>query len=354
MRLLLLLLLLALQVNDYDSSDNLIGYNTEEQLTGLRNEAGEEYAFGRDGAGRIIAEKGFDGVTRTYRRDTLGLVRRVESPGNRSADYVYDNMNRLCGVEYSDGSFEQYAYDDDGRLREAKNANSHLKITRDKLGHVVEEWQDVHTITSSYDKNGRRAGITSSLGADLSVSYTADDRLAGMKSGEWEMSLQYDSRGLEIERVLSGGVVCRSQYDLAGRFHRQVVSSGGRETRRMRYDWSSKDRLLGKVDELARHGTWFDYDSSDNLIGSTRDETEKLFRLPDAVGNLYRRADRKDRKYGAGGRLLETENTKYHYDEAGNIGAKVVENSKIWRYKWNANGSLRELERPDRRTVAFE
>jgi YD repeat-containing protein len=97
-----------------------------------------------------------------------------------------------------------------------------------------------------------------------------------------------------------------------------------------------------------------DYDASDNLIGSTRDETEKLFRLPDAVGNLYRRPDRKDRKYGAGGRLLETENTKYHYDEAGNLGAKVVDNSKIWRYKWNANGSLHEVERPDHRTVAFE
>ena len=146
-------------------------------------------------------------------------------------------------------------------------------------------------------------------GTDLSMNYTAGGMLQGMQSGgDWAMSLQYDSRGLEIERVMSGGVVCRSQYDLAGRFHRQVVTSGGRETRRMRYDWSRKDRLQGIVDELAHHGTWFDYDSSDNLIGSTYDETEKLFRIPDAVGNLYRRPDRKDRKYGAGGRLLETEN----------------------------------------------
>jgi hypothetical protein len=38
--------------------------------------------------------------------------------------------------------FEQYACDNGGLLREAKNANSHLKITRDKPGSVVEEWQD--------------------------------------------------------------------------------------------------------------------------------------------------------------------------------------------------------------------
>jgi YD repeat-containing protein len=33
-------------------------------LTGLKNEAGEQYSFGRDACGRIIREKGFDGVTR--------------------------------------------------------------------------------------------------------------------------------------------------------------------------------------------------------------------------------------------------------------------------------------------------
>jgi YD repeat-containing protein len=122
----------------------------------------------------------------------------------------------------------------------------------------------------------------------------------------------------------------------------------------MRYDWSRKDRLLGMVNELTRHGTWFEYDASGNLTGSEYDGTEKLFRVPDAVGNLYRRPDCKDRTYGAGGRLLETENAKYHYDTAGNLGAKVVDNSKVWLYKWNANGSLREVERPDRRTVCFE
>jgi RHS repeat-associated protein len=252
--------------------------------------------------------------------------------------------------------FEQYAYDGDGLLREAKNANSHLKITRDKLGRVIEEWQDGHTVTSLYDKKtALRTGVTGSLGAGLSMNYTAGGLLQGMQSGGgWDLSLRYDSRGLEIERVLSGGVVCVSEYDLAGRLHRHGVSAGGRRTRRMRYDWSRKDRLLGMVNELTHEGTWFDYDAEGNLTGSVCNETEKLFRIPDAVGNLYRRPDRSDRKYGAGGRLLETENAKYRYDESGNLSAKVVDNSKTWLYKWNANGSLKEVVRPDHRTVSFE
>jgi YD repeat-containing protein len=76
--------------------------------------------------------------------------------------------------------------------------------------------------------------------------------------------------------------------------------------------------------------------------------------VPDAVGNLYRKPDRSDRKYGAGGRLLEAGGTKYHYDDEGNIGARTEDDSKVWLYKWNANGSLKEVVRPDHRTVKFE
>jgi RHS repeat-associated protein len=334
----------------------LFRYNTEEQLTSLKNEAGEQYSFQRDAAGRIIEEKSFDGLTRTYERDAKGLVRHVERPGGKTSDYIYDTMGRLCGVEYSDGTFEQYSYNDDGLLTAAKNPDSHLKITRDKTGRVTEEWQDGHTVTSRYDEaTGRRAGVTSSLGADLKTDYTAAGMLQGMQSGDgWGMSIQYNRRGQEIERVLSGGVVCRSEYDLVGRIHRHTVDTGGKRTRQMRYDWSQNDRLKGMVNELIQLGTWFDYDTMGNLVRSTHNETERLFRVPDAVGNLYRKPDMSDRKYGAGGRLLETENTKYHYDDEGNVIAKVIDNAKVWLYKWNANGSLKEVTRPDKKKVQFE
>jgi RHS repeat-associated protein len=75
---------------------------------------------------------------------------------------------------------------------------------------------------------------------------------------------------------------------------------------------------------------------------------------PDAVGNLYRKPDRSDRKYSAGGRLLETEDTKYQYDEDGNMSSKIINGREAWQYKWNANGSLKKVIRPDRKTVVFE
>jgi len=50
-----------------------------------------------------------------------------------------------------------------------------------------------------------------------------------------------------------------------------------------------------------------------NKIGrefrTATNDTERLFRIPDAVGNLYRTSSRTDRKYGAGSRLLESEDS---------------------------------------------
>jgi YD repeat-containing protein len=266
-------------------------------------------------------------------------------------------MGQLCGVEYPDGTFEQYSYNDEGLLKEARNANSRVKITRDKLGRVQEEWQDGHTVTSRYDKKtALRVGVTFSLGVNLQTGYTQAGMLQKMQAGDgdWAMSLSYNSRGQEIERILSGGVICSNEYDLVGRIHRQRVDADGKRTRQMRYQWSQNDRLMGMVNELTHTGTWFDYDTMGNLVRSTHNETERLFRVPDAVGNLYRKPDRSDRKYSAGGRLLEAEDTKYQYDEDGNMSSKVINGREVWQYKWNADGSLKEVIRPDRKTVAFE
>ena len=97
------------------------------------------------------------------------------------------------------------------------------------------------------------------------------------------------------------------------------------------------------------------YDTMGNLVGASYNNlTERLFRVPDAVGNLYKTSDRKDRTYGSGGRLLEAEGVRYEYDEEGNLSKKIESGGKKWLYEWNANGSLKTVTRPDRQKVGFE
>jgi hypothetical protein len=45
-----------------------------------------------DACGRIIREKGFDSVTRSYERDAQCLVRHVTLADDRTTDYIYDTI----------------------------------------------------------------------------------------------------------------------------------------------------------------------------------------------------------------------------------------------------------------------
>ena len=124
----------------------------------------------------------------------------------------------------------------------------------------------------------------------------------------------------------------------------------------------------------------YDYDRFDFLIRQeTTDgsETDVIYRMPDFVGNLFETPEKKDRKYGAGGRLLEDPSSFYHYDDEGNLifrefkelqdnavphdrkrmekerGIRCRATGMGWLYEWASNGMLKKVVRPDGRPVDF-
>lgn len=124
----------------------------------------------------------------------------------------------------------------------------------------------------------------------------------------------------------------------------------------------------------------YDYDRFDFLIRQETtqgSETDVIYRVPDFVGNLFGTPDRKDRKYGAGGKLLEDPDCFYHYDDEGNLifrefkwlqetgvryDRKRMEKERSihclatgmgWLYEWASNGMLKKVIRPDGRPVEF-
>lgn len=106
-------------------------------------------------------------------------------------------------------------------------------------------------------------------------------------------------------------------------------------------------------------------------------ETDVIYRVPDFVGNLFETPDKKDRKYGAGGKLLEDLDCFYHYDDEGNLifrefkqlqatgvrfdrkrmekerGIRCLATGTGWLYEWSSNGMLKKVIRPDGRPVEF-
>lgn len=358
------------------------GYNSELQLRRIGNEAGENYFFELDGLGQVITETGFDGLRREYERDGSGRVTRVNRPGGKWTEYLYDGLDNILKEEQYDGETALYAYDKDGLLIKAENSENKLRFTRDKkTGLVIEEKQGEYTVNRTYDNEGNCTRITSNLGADIRHTYDQEGNLQSMQAGEnWQASWVRDNTGLEVQRTYSSNVIVKTERDRFGREVRKSVRAGGIERGAYRYEWGIAGRLLAKENELTGTLMRYDYDRFDFLIRqemTNGSETDVIYRVPDFVGNLFETPEKKDRKYGPGGRLLEDPSCFYHYDDEGNLifrefkelqdnavphdrkrmekerGIRCLATGMGWLYEWASNGMLKKVIRPDGRPVEF-
>ena len=158
--------------------------------------------------------------------------------------------------------------------------------------------------------------------------------------------------GLEIERQVSGGIVSRWEYDEAGRPLSQKVQARAHTTRHQRYQWNVNDRLHGMINELTGGKTTYHHDAFGNLAWAKYEDGAYDYKLPDEVGNLYKTKDRRDRKYGPGGQLLQDDQWRYSYDEEGNLVSKTGK-AGTWRYEWQGNGMLKRAISPGRTETEF-
>ena len=350
-------------------------YDRMERLTKVINEHSESYTFSRNKAGHIVAETGFDAITKQYLRSPAGRVLGIKGPGGMDTKYRYNGKGQITTAEYADGSWESYSYDKDGLLIAAQNEYSHITLKRDGNGRIVAETQsrgiadEGHTVTSTYNEDGLRLHVGSTLGADIAQQYNSQGQLSHIqaKTGDqfWEAHIERNARGQATAYAFTGGVQSSFAYDSAGRPIAQTVKTGfGRESYKRSYHWNAANQLVQTVNHLDRKGINYTYDELAQLVSATG-SIEPEYKCPDAVGNLYETPERKDRTYSSGGRLEKDKNWHYYYDTLGNLKLKSPyplhgkEPAKkwqpgCWHYQWTANGMLRSVQKPGGAVVSFE
>ena len=298
------------------------GYDSELQLREIINEGGECYSFRLDGLGRVVEETGFDGLQRKYLRDGAGRVIRVVRPEGRQTEYEYDGVGNILQETQHDGRTSRFAYDGDGQLLRAENKEMKVAFKHDLGGRIVKETQGGHCIMRKYDRTGRHVHTESSLGASIDYSHDKDGNLSEMNSGGWSARWQRDRVGLETERELTGGVHVRTHHDSLGRETYKSVGARNVEQFRRSYTWGIGNRLHATEDGLTGRWVRYDYDEFDNLLSAEYkqgNDVERIYRIPDRIGNLFETREKDDRKYDAGGRLTEDRDYFYHYDCEGNL-----------------------------------
>lgn len=333
-----------------------LAYDKEGRLLSITNQAGHVYQFAYDAAGQLRSELDFEGCEHRYDLDGAGRLATYHRPDQSRISYQYDPVGRLTNIDFGDGMHESFSYDLLGHLCTATNEAAQVALNWDASGHVVREARDDHWIESHYDARGHRIGLHSSLGAQQQLRYDANGDVASYQWGSDEtaatITIERDRGGLEVKRRLPGDVAVTWQRDEFGRPVTQRWLRGDGLIRERNYRWGHGTQLRGLED--SRLGAMqFVHNQLDRLVEASWQSGHVDLRLPDAVGNLFRQRDQKDREYSPSGRLLRSAEYAYEYDALGRLIRKSNER-ETWHYRWDAADRLRVVEKPDSCEIRFE
>lgn len=374
-------------------------YDCEEDLIAVENQAGDLYRFEVDRAGKVIKETSFAGHRRQYVYDKAGRCERIASGYPRVTTFKRDAVGRVLEIVTMGGEkrvltqpeTETFAYDELGQLLSAHTPGADTILERDVLGRITREQQVVRAsgadvaVSSRYDLSGLRVARSTTLAHEATYEHNQAGDLIGLTAdwsfgagrslfqrkglpqavmGPFEIKFARDGIGQEIARRLPGGVSAVWSRDRFGRPVEQRVVTGARpdqagtDVMRKGYAWQSADQIASISDlnpqtGVPRAGSAYEYDPRGHLIRQIFSNGEVLERQSDAVGNLFRSADKTDRVYGKGGVLLKACGTEYTFDADGYLSEKTLSDGAKWIYAWTANGYLKEVIRPDKRKVAF-
>ena len=314
-------------------------YDRNDELISITNEEKEQYTFKRDLAGNIIQEQGFDKLTRNYTRDAKGQVSRVEVPEADTIDYLYDKLGNVSRIRYEEGKVEEiYTYNPLGLLIQASNPHSTVRLERDDLGNIIEEKQNGVSVYSKYNRESERLSLSSSLGAEINmernlfgdITSTQATQKTDTHTAHWEAHMNRNMLGLEIERSLPGGIKSKWVRDATGKpkTHSLSMQEAGKKDRHLhetRYNWDVNDRLQNIYREQTSALIEYKHDAFGNLASAYhRKEDHWDYKVPDAVGNIYKDEKREGRTYGKAGQLIKDEQWYYLYDKKGNLVKKTT------------------------------
>ncbi|AYO52823.1 RHS repeat-associated core domain-containing protein [Acinetobacter wuhouensis] len=304
------------------------------RLKRLTNENGASYEFFYDVASRLIKEIDFDGKETIYKYDETdgNLASSIEvassygqdlkdrlAPKDRIQQFLFDSMGRLeqrtAGYGHVEQDLEQklieeFAYDSNGNIIQAKNSDSNLQWYYDAVGNVIREHhQDYKTDKTavwkhSYDEIDDRIKTIRPDGQNIDwLTYGTGHVHSLILNGQDVVSFERDDLHREKVRHYANGISQEQHYDEVGRLTQQNIVNG-HEFGYPSQQSQTHNNAIQETQQLIQR--LYQYDKTGQLTGIQ--DTHR--------GNI-------NYKYDPVGRLLEA-NSKlgketFNFDPASNI-----------------------------------
>ncbi|WP_174430038.1 RHS repeat-associated core domain-containing protein [Burkholderia metallica] len=362
-----------------DAAGQTLRYQWDQlgQLTALRNENGRDAEFAYDPVGRLLAETGFDGATTRYDYDeaTGTLARAID--GQRITAYTFDAMGRLAErraalqtgdapIREKDWQTERFAYDGNGNLALAINADSRLQWFHDPAGNLVREHQHYSRLGKplvavwqhEYDALNQRTATVRPDGHRVSWLTYGSGHLLALQLNERELvDYERDDLHREVARTQGNRLRQTQQWDAMGRLNEQVLAhergssgqtAGGSRLLVRRYRYDASGQLTG-INDTRRGQLAYRYDPVGRLLEAQSRLGHETFAF-DPASNLIdpaeqREADRQHmpRPKALDNLLKQYAGTHYQYDARGNLTQRW-HNGQESRFTWDLFDRLTHYE----------
>lgn len=337
-----------------DAAEQTLRYRWDRlgRLTNLENENQSSAQFHYDPVGRLLMETGFDGRTTRYQYDSTS-GRLVETrTAERSIALSYDPMGRITERRASLGDQQQsetFAYDGNGNLVMASNADSRLQWFHDPAGNLLREHQHylglekplVAVWQHEYDVLNQRVATTRPDGHRVSWLTYGSGHLLGLRLDEHELvGYERDDLHREVVRHQGNRLLQTQKWDPAGKLQQQLLIHGDSKTAVLKREY--KYDAVGELTDLddSFHGlSSYRYDPVGRLLAATTRQGVETFDF-DPAGNLLDNQATQIRRpleqTPLRSKLIDNllrhyAGTHYEYDERGNETVR-----------WH-NGSRREM-----------
>jgi len=235
--------------------------------------------------GELIEEYGYEYDSNGNREK----IEKITSSEQSNSSYVYDKLNRVKKVKYSNDFFELYTYDELGNRISKTTPNGTVKYEYNEENRLIKAGDT----NFGYDNAGNLNKKVSS-GRTAEYKYDADNLLISYVDNSNRIEFEYDSDGNRTAKIVNG---VRTEYinDLASPISQVLL-------KRVQKRFFNEEKLIRYV-----------YGSS-KISQSCNGETQ--FYLYDSIGrNVCALID-------SSGEML----SNYEYDSFGNV---TLENQKV-------------------------
>lgn len=347
-----------LQIVQRDGSEIHYEYGPDGRLTSLVDPQGNRTRLTDTGPGvsRLIEYP--NGDRHVYVDDPDARVLSFDVNGKTHAHYHRHPKNNSVETRYKDGTVERFVFRN-GRLIEAANEHSTVKLEYDDAGRLASEDTDGRVVRYQRNEVGALVGIVTPEGDTIRYARDLDQRLTGItdwNGNRYEISLppsgppseirypngltvvtNANAMGLPSSWSVARSAEPRDRIDSASWEHdvcdRLVAAT--RDGRRQTYHYNKASRLVEVRSADHKLSERFELDSLGNRVRSEGAQCSY-----DSVNRLLRQGSRQFLYDGLGNQIADRngqQTSTYTYDGRGQL-VRIQMRGAVIEYAYDALG----------------